>query len=271
MRFPVARPTIFCPLPVAVLAVMTVGGCATAPARTEVHPRWTLDHGAVIRGDRAERRIALIFTGGDYGEGTGTILDALEARGIRASFFVTGEYLRRPEHAPHLRRIVDEGHYLGPHSDNHPLYCDWQDRSKTLVTEAFFRRDLRKNINDLRAIGALPPGAPIYFIPPYEWFNADQVAWARRMGVRLFNFTPGSGSNRDFAPEGHRSFVSAQRIFDDILTREQADSDGLSGFLLLLHLGSQRQDKFHPLLSALLDELRRRGYEFVRVDRLLAE
>jgi len=89
------------------------------------------------------------------------------------------------------------------------------------------------------------------------------------MGVLLFNFTPGSGSNRDWAPEGHKSFVPSQKILDDILAYEQKDSHGLNGFLLLLHLGSQRQDKLHVLLGPLLDQLKRRGYSFARVDELL--
>ena len=46
------------------------------------------------------------------------------------------------------------------------------------------------------------------------WYNEDQVRWSRPMGVLLFNFTPGSGSNRDWAPEEVQ-----QRLADvDILT-----------------------------------------------------
>jgi hypothetical protein len=43
----------------------------------------------------------------------------------------------------------------------------------------------------------------------------------------------------------------------------------LSGFLLLLHVGSQRIDKMHTQVGPLLDELTKRGYAFVRVDELL--
>ncbi|HEX8523132.1 MAG TPA: polysaccharide deacetylase family protein, partial [Tepidisphaeraceae bacterium] len=168
-----------------------------------------------------------------------------------------------------LQRMIDEGHYLGPHSDKHPLYCPWEDRSKTLVTEADFKADLQKNIDDLKKLGALT-NQPIYFIPPYEWYNKDQSRWAREMNILLFNFTPGSGSNRDWAPEDHKSFVPSQKIIDDILAYEQKDPHGLNGFLLLLHLGSQRQDKTFLMLDRLLKELDDRGYSFARVDQLLA-
>ncbi|MBN1490023.1 MAG: polysaccharide deacetylase family protein [Phycisphaerae bacterium] len=213
--------------------------------------------------------MALIFTGGDYGEGTMHILDTLGARGIRASFFVTGDYIAKPEYHVHLRRMVAEGHYLGPHSDKHLLYCAWEDRSRTLVTEAEFKQDLRANIDALQRFGAMAGDGPIYFIPPYEWFNADQVRWATDMGVVLFNFTPGSGSNRDYMPESHARFVDSQTILRDILACERKDPHGFNGFLLLLHLGAARQDKMFLLLDPLLDELIARGYAFARVDELL--
>lgn len=230
---------------------------------------WTLLEGGVTRGDVSTKRLALVFTGGDFGEGTGHVLDVLGANHLHGSFFFTGGYLRKAEHQTYLKRIVAEGHYLGPHSDAHELYCPWEDRKKTLVTEEFFKTDLQKNIDDLRKYGALKEPV-VYFIPPYEWYNADQSTWAREMNVLLFNFTPGSGSNRDWAPEDHKSFVPSQKIVDDILAYERKDPHGLNGFLLLLHVGSQRKDKAFLLLDPLVKELKARGYEFARVDELLA-
>ncbi len=234
------------------------------------NPSWTIVEGGVTRGDTSKKQIALIFTGGDYGEGTGHVLDTLAASKIKASFFLTGDYLRKPQHQDFLKRIVAEGHYLGPHSDTHPLYCPWEDRSKTLVTREFFRTDLQKNIDDLRRLGALADKTkPVYFIPPYEWYNQDQSRWSKEMGVFLFNFTPGSGSNRDWAPEGHKSFVPSKQIIDDILAYEKKDPHGLNGFLLLLHVGSERKDKTFLLLDPLLKELAQRGYKFATVEQLL--
>ncbi len=233
------------------------------------HKPWTFVEGGVTRGDVSKKQIALIFTGGDFGDGSGHILDVLARRNVKAGMFVTGDFLRKPEHDPHLRRMIRDGHYLGPHSDAHALYCPWEDRKKTLVTKEFFQQDLRKNIDDLRSLGALKAPAPVYFIPPYEWYNQDQTDWSREMGVLLFNFTPGSGSNRDWAPEGHKSFAPSQKILDDILAYERKDPHGLSGFILLLHLGSERKDKMFMLLDPLVEALQRRGYAFVRIDEML--
>ena len=125
------------------------GSPAPVPDLEPNHPQWTFVEGGVTRGDKSHKRLALIFTGGDYGEGSEHILDTLAKHDVKASFFVTGDYLRKPEHDAPLKRMVCDGHYLGPQSDAHPLYAPWEDRSKTLVTEQAFRADMRKNIDDL--------------------------------------------------------------------------------------------------------------------------
>jgi len=239
-----------------------------AAGRVHSNP-FVRDQGGIVRGDVRQRRLALIFTGGEHGEGTGHILDTLARCGAKASFFVTGDYLARAAHRPFLRRIVAEGHYLGPHSHAHPVYCAWEDRNLTRVTRRVFERDLQRNIDALQTWGACPHGSPIYFVPPYEWYNAEQVAWATDMGVTLINFTPGSGSNRDWIPEGQPGFVPSETIIRDILAQENRDPHGLNGNLLLLHLGAQRVDKVHFRLGELIEPLRARGYDFVTVEALL--
>lgn len=227
--------------------------------------------GSIVRGDKNTKRLALVFTGDERGESTVPILDTLKQRNIRASLFVTGNFLRQPMLCRLVQRAISEGHYVGPHSDRHLLYASWEDRKKSLVTQPLFTADLKKNIEDVRGIGALHGGGIVYFIPPYEQFNHDQVEWSREMGVTLINFTPGSGSNRDYAPESDAHFVTSQRIYDDILAYEQRDPHGLNGFILLLHLGSGRKDPFHPRLGPLCDVLTKRGYKFVRIDGLVGQ
>ncbi len=251
------------------LLLLATGCAATTRVDAPDASRFTLDRGGITRGDRSRRELALVFTGGDYGEGSSHILDVLHRRRVQAGFFVTGDFLRKPGHDDVVRRMVAEGHYVGPHSDRHLLYAPWDDRDRSLVTQEEFRADLARNIADLRSLGALRDAGPVYFIPPYEWYNARQVAWARDMGVTLFNFSPGSGSNRDYVPEGEPRFVPSRTILADILAYERNDSDGLNGFILLLHVGADRRDKMFLLLESLLDELAARGYGFVRIDRLL--
>lgn len=70
-----------------------------------------------MRGPRARRALALCYTGHEFGEWLPEILDTLHSRGARASFFLTGDFLRNPVFRSLVARLVADGHYLGPHSD----------------------------------------------------------------------------------------------------------------------------------------------------------
>jgi peptidoglycan/xylan/chitin deacetylase (PgdA/CDA1 family) len=240
----------------------TIALPAPAPAGCEV------SEGAVVRGPKQGRRLALVFTGHEFAEGGQTILDALAKHRARASFFLTGDFLANSEFKPLVRRIVDEGHYLGPHSDKHLLYCTWGKSKKTLVSREAFTADLSANLAKLARFGV---NQPRYFLPPYEHYSADIAAWTAQLGLQLINFTPGTRSNADYTEDSAANFVSSRAIFESIIRHERQGPPGLNGFLLLLHLGAgpRRTDKFHTRFGALLDELAGKGYQFVRVDELL--
>jgi endoglucanase len=240
-----------------------VAACGWLAARAGDPP---LD--AVVRGPVANRQLALVFTGHEFAEGGETILDELARHQAKASFFLTGDFLANPRFQPLVRRLVRDGHYLGPHSDKHLLYCDWGSDKKTLVTEEQFTADVRANLDKIARLGG---DRPRYFLPPYEHYNPDVARWTARLGLTLINFTPGTRSNADYTPEGAANFVSSRAIFESILGRERQGPDGLSGFLLLLHVGAgpKRADKFHARFGELLDALAGKGYRFVRVDALL--
>ena len=225
--------------------------------------------GAIVRGSTREKAIALVFTGHEFAEGGDTILDALAAHRARASFFLTGDFLRRPEFARFVRRIVAEGHYLGPHSDKHLLYCGWAGK-KTLVTHSVFREDVEANLREIAAFGIPRPDAR-YFLPPYEWCNEEIVRWARDAGLVTVNFTQGTRSNADYMEDADPKFVASAEIVSSILRAEASGTNGLNGFLLLMHVGAGplRTDKMHTRLAGLLDTLAGKGYRFVRVDALL--
>lgn len=228
-------------------------------------------HGAVIRGPRDEKKLALIFTGGGFGEGGHQILDVLGRNQIKGSFFFTGDFLANPEFDSIVRRVVAEGHYLGPHSHRHLLYCPWDDRAKTLVTREEFQEDLEENLRAIEGFG-VPRERVTWWIPPYEWYNDDITSWSLAMNLRLFNFTPGTLSHTDYTEDGARNYRSNDQIFQSVLEYALTQPDSLNGFLLLTHVGAgpKRTEKFFTRLPELLDELYAMKYELVRVDELLA-
>src|SRR5512137_1761536 len=70
-------------------------------------------HGAVIRGDTTEKRIALVFTGDEFGDGGDFIANCLKEQSVAGSFFLTGNFYRNADFAPVIRKLKKYGNYLG--------------------------------------------------------------------------------------------------------------------------------------------------------------
>jgi len=240
------------------------------PAAGDPCARFTCDEGAVVRADTSARRMSLVFTGGSFGDGGEEIRRVLREAGVKAGFFFTGDFYRTPEFAETIRGLIADGHYLGPHSDRHLLYCDWSDRTKTLVSREAFREDLAANFREMERFGVRREKGHL-FIPPYEWFNRAIADWSRELDLRLFNFTPGTSSNADYTTPGTPEYLDSKTIYGRILAYEEKDPAGLNGFILLIHIGTDpaRTDKFYRLLADLIRELKGKGYALVRIDDLL--
>ncbi len=229
------------------------------------------ERGAIIRGNQQTKKIALVFTGDEFGDGASYIANALQQQHIHASFFLTGNFYRNAGFRPVIDKLRREGNYLGSHSDRHLLYCDWQKRDSLLVTQRQFEEDLAASYSLLGKWGVEPKKAP-YFLPPYEWYNDSIAEWTRGMGLQLVCFSPGTRSNADYTyPEMGGRYVDSKTILHSILQYEEQSPGGMNGFILLLHIGTdpRRKDKFYFQLPGLIRELRRRGYGFVKIDELL--
>lgn len=245
---------------------------AVKPAMVEREKKafQTYAHGGIIRGNKSSKKIALVFTGDEFAEGGTVIADALELAKVKASFFLTGHFYRTLANSPIIERLKKDGHYLGPHSNEHLLYADWSDRGKTLVTRKEFTKDLNDNFAAMRPFGIDRKNVP-YFLPPYEWYNEEIVSWAADMGIRIVNFTPGTRSNTDYMTDDDPHYVSNDAIFKSIKDYDAKDANGLNSFILLTHIGSgpKRTEKFHDRIGELITWLKENGYEPVRIDELL--
>ena len=72
---------------------------------------------ALWRMDAAEHSVYLTFDDGPIPESTPFILDTLKEHGVKATFFVVGENVKR--YPDLFRRIISEGHSIGNHTYNH--------------------------------------------------------------------------------------------------------------------------------------------------------
>lgn len=233
-------------------------------------PHSLYSHGGLIRLDTTKKEIYLTFTGGDYNDGRKRVLQSLKKKKVKAQFFFTGDYYRYPENARHIRKLKQRGHYLGAHSDKHLLYASWENRDSLLVSKSSFQEDLLANYQIMQEFGIQKKDAS-FFMPPYEWYNQKISTWTHEMGLILLNFSPGTRSNADYTtPDMGERYLSSQRIFDSILKYEEESSNGLNGFILLLHIGTHpdRKDKFYNRLDTLIDVLRERGYSFSLLSEL---
>ncbi len=248
------------------IALMTAG----YTKQTSLQNNFTYSHGGIIRADSTKKEIALIFTGGDFAVGGKHIADVLKIHDIQAGFFFTGDFYRDPDKAGLIRRLIADGHYLGPHSDQHLLYCSWENRDSLLVTKQEFIGDMLANYAIMDTLG-IKTYKNQFFIPPYEWYNDTISAWAQEQGWILLNYTPGTLSNADYTIPSMKNYRSSDMIWVSILDYEQNAIQGLNGFLLLLHVGThpERIDKFYHRLEPLIEYLHGSDYQFRRLDQIL--
>jgi peptidoglycan/xylan/chitin deacetylase (PgdA/CDA1 family) len=228
------------------------------------------NHGAITRGDSTKRKMAIVFTGDEFADGGDFIFKILKQEKIKTSFFFTGRFYRNDSFATIIRQLKKNGHYLGPHSDNHLLYCDWSKRDSLLVTKKEFSVDLADNYASMAAHGIADKKAA-FFLPPYEWYNDSIAAWTKEIGLQLINFTPGTKSTADYTTPEMKNYRSSEEIYKSIISYEQLNPFGLNGFILLVHIGTdpKRTDKFYYRLPELLKFLKTKGYQFQTVEQLL--
>ncbi|HEX5168558.1 MAG TPA: polysaccharide deacetylase family protein [Cyclobacteriaceae bacterium] len=228
-------------------------------------------NGAIIRGDTSQHQIALVFTGHEFADGGIIIRNTLKGHHIQAAFFLTGDFYQNPAFKSLIEGLKQDGHYLGAHSDKHLLYADWLKRDSLLITKEEFKMDLKNNYERMAAYGITKSDAP-YFLPPFEWYNRDIADWTKELDLQLINFTPGTRSTADYTyPEMGAGYLPTDKIYESILDYEMNEVNGLNGFILLVHIGTdqRRTDKFYKRLDDLISSLSSKGYRFVRINRLL--
>lgn len=219
--------------------------------------------GAIVRFNPEEKNIYLVFTADLLFEGGEQVLDKLNAHKIKGSFFFTGNFLRNRNHKRIIKKIIKSGHFVGPHSDTHLLYCDWENRDSTLVSFEKFKTDLENNYKELKKFGVQRDEA-IYFMPPYEWCNREIVGWSRKLGIEVVNFTPGTVTNADYTTPDMKNYKSSEEIWEKLKIFEQYDPEHLNGAILLIHPGTEpaRTDKFYDLLDEIIEYMYTNGYHF---------
>ena len=232
---------------------------------------FSYSHGGIVRGDSTKKEIALVFSADEFGDGLPAIIKTLDKQNIKGSFFFTGRFYRDKKNQPYIQQLNKDGNYLGPHSDAHLLYNDWNNRDSLLVTHEQFAKDMQKVLSTMQQ-QHITIHHPQYFIPPYEWWNDTIAAWSKQPGLRLFCFTPGIRTNADYTyPEMGASYKSSEWILQSLKNQLSQNKNAFNGAIILIHAGTdaRRKDKLYNRLDELIDWLRLNGYSFNTIDKLL--
>lgn len=236
-------------------------------------PGWT--PGDITRGSMDSKEVCLTFDGGYNSDEAGEILDILKARGIKTTIFLTGVFMERFPGV--TRRIVEDGHEVGNHLMTHPHLTSYSrsytHRTLKGVTKEFLTRELREAENLFRDITGAAM-APLWRAP-YGEVNSMLRRWAFEAGYVHVGWTSDYGRRENLdtldwvADTSSPLYLTSVEIKEKVLSFGRGKA-GLRGGIILMHLGTDRKsEKAVTTLSAMVEDLQKRGYSFIKVTSLI--
>jgi len=192
-----------------------------------------------------EKRLALTFDDGPNPHNTPRLLELLESKGIKATFFVVGRRVRRFRDL--LKKTAAAGHEIGNHGDHHvPL---------SLLPRAIIRRELEVCGNLVEGVTGRRPR---FMRPPMGWFSDKVLEITRQLG-----YEPVIGSVH---PQDSR-----QPGLETILHRVRPRIE--PGAVIILHDGGWRigvgRNQTLAAVDIITDELLESGYRFQTLSELV--
>ena len=200
------------------------------------------EYGAYYLDKSGEKVIYLTFDN-VYEEGyTPGILDVLNDKKVPATFFVTGHYVN--SNGDLVKRMVDEGHIVGNHSNHHPDF--------TTIS----KEKMKKELDSLQQMVAdiTDQDSMKYVRPPRGTFNEQTLQWANELGyIHMF-------WSLAFVDWNTNSQQGWQKAYQSVVNQIHP------GAVILLHTVSKDNAE---ALSYLIDDLRKQGYTFKSLDDLV--
>jgi peptidoglycan-N-acetylglucosamine deacetylase len=200
---------------------------------------------ATVRGPDSARGVALTFDDGPHPKWTIETLDALDAAGVKATFFVVGR--KAEAHPEVVKAIVDRGHEIGLHSYAH-------DRLFALRGPGTWRKDLTR----CRRVVERAAGKKVHlFRPPIGHTNPHVARVLRELDLHVVAWDV---SGRDGIKA--KPARVAERVLDGVRR----------GSIVLLHDAAERDDR-EPAgvlaLPAILAGLKERDLAVVPLKRMI--
>ncbi|MDQ0732012.1 polysaccharide deacetylase family protein [Arthrobacter sp. B1I2] len=194
------------------------------------------------------RVVALTFDAGANAAGLPRILSTLSARGISATFFLTGNWAANNPQG--VAQIAAAGHRVANHSMTHPGF--------TGLSNDLIAQQVRGAEQTILAAGADP--RPLFRFP-YGERDARTIAAVNTLGYVAVRWTVDT-----LGWKGSSGGASVQSVADRVQVGLQP------GEIVLMHIGSNPDDGTTldaDALPQVIDRITAAGYGFATLDALL--
>lgn len=175
-----------------------------------------------------ERAVYLTFDDGPIPEVTPKVLEILRNYGIKATFFMVGDNVRKYPEV--YRQVKDDGHRIGNHTYNHI---------------GGFRHGIRSYLNNVEKADQLLHTDLVR--PPHGWLKWEQYFFLRKH----YQLVMWDLVTRDYSRR-----INACRVLWNV--RHYARP----GSIITFHDSLKSKDKLYYALPRSIEWLRSQGYEF---------
>lgn len=189
--------------------------------------RWLYPE-ALWRMDRHQKAVYLTFDDGPIPEATPFIIETLEHYGIKATFFMVGDNVRK--HPQEYQLVVDHGHRIGNHTYNHISGLKYLSKNYLANTD---------KANDLLHTNLMRP--------PHGWMRWLQY----RVLKKHYTIVMWDVVTRDYSKR-----LTAQEVLENVKRYTR------NGSIITFHDSLKSIDKLREILPSALEWLISEGYEF---------
>lgn len=193
-----------------------------------IYLRWIYPK-AYWRMDKNDHSVYLTFDDGPIPESTPFILDTLHEYGIKATFFMVGDNVRK---YPELYdRILKEGHQVGNHTHNHI---------------SGFRHTLHEYSYNVEKANAYIHSD--LFRPPHGWIRPIQYALLTEKRYKMVMW--------DLVTRDYSKWMTAEDVVNNVKRYAR------NGSIITFHDSLKAIDKLKTALPESIKWLKEQGYEF---------
>jgi len=209
------------------------------PEFTKMQTQMMEKYNCIYMGSSEEKVLYLTFDEGYENGYTPMILDTLKEKQVPAAFFITGPYLQKQEEL--VKRMLDEGHIVGNHTQNHPslpsLITEEKIEEEVLKLDRIFYEKFGKSMKYLR--------------PPMGEFSERTLAVTNSLGYV-----------NTFWSLAYKDWVTTEQKGKEYAFKNVTENLH-NGAVILLHAVSKDNAE---ALGDIIDYARANGYTFLSLD-----